>query len=116
MSAGPTILIIDDDDDLREGLAELLEENGYQVEVAPDGQQGLDRLLRGARPAAVLLDIHMPHMTGIEVYAAMRGNAALAVTPVVFMTSDSSQAPAGVPLVKKPFNVDRLLKLVGQVC
>lgn len=115
-SAGPTILIVDDEDDLRESLAELLEEEGYRVEMAPNGLLGLTRLQDGTRPSVVLLDIHMPLMTGVEVFAAMRDTPALAGLPVVFMTSDPSRAPAGVPIVKKPVDLRRLLALVGQLC
>lgn len=117
--AGPpsarTILIIDDDADLRETLAEVFSEEGWRVEVAKDGRQGLERLLGGAPPALVLLDVHMPHRTGVEVYTAMREAPSLAGTKVVFMTSDAARAPSGVPLVKKPFDLDRLLKVVTQV-
>ena len=57
----------------------------------------------------------MPIMNGNEVYAAMQADAALAKTPVVFMTSDPSRAPSGVPLMKKPIKVDQLFDVVRKL-
>src|SRR5262245_29045295 len=116
MSAATSILIIEDDTDLREMLADMLVERGYSVEEAANGKAGMDRLRGGSLPCMVLLDIQMPLMNGDEVYAAMQADTALAGTPVVFMTSDPTRAPPGVPLMKKPINIDQLFAIVAKVC
>lgn len=110
-----TILIIEDEADLREMLAEMLEDRGYSVEEAANGRDGITRLRDGAPPNVVLMDIQMPFMNGDEVYAEMQADEALAKTPVVFMTSDPERAPAGVPLMKKPINVNKLIDVVKKL-
>ena len=106
------MLVVDDEPDIRESLKEALVDEGYTVEVAANGRQALDMLPRLERPCAVILDIIMPIMSGIELYAAMRASPALADIPVVVSTSDPSRAPSGVLIMRKPINLGRLLKTV----
>lgn len=120
MTADPTtaahkVLVVDDEEDVREGLRELLEEEGFAVEVAGDGRQALNVLAR-LRPCVIILDILMPGMNGDEVYEAMQTDPALAGIPVIVSTSDSTRAPSGVLLMKKPINVQRLLQAVTSLC
>ena len=70
----PTVLIVDDDDALRDGLAETLEDLGHRPEQAADGAAALARLARGGIDA-VLLDLRMPGMDGMEVLRRIRANA-----------------------------------------
>ena len=60
----PTILVVDDDADVRESLSEFLELHGYEVVAAADGMEALDRL-QTVSPCAVLLDVKMPGMDGV---------------------------------------------------
>ncbi|AGW13923.1 hypothetical protein DGI_2163 [Megalodesulfovibrio gigas DSM 1382 = ATCC 19364] len=76
------VLVVDDDESIREYMRQLLEENNYQVMEAEDGLQALE-LLQTHRPALVILDVQMPHMTGLDVAAAMKKNPALAYIPIV---------------------------------
>jgi two-component system, sensor histidine kinase and response regulator len=108
-----TLLIVDDETDIREFLRDALAEEGYTIQVANNGREAL-RLLRTLdRPCAVILDIIMPVMSGTEVYSAMRRDPALADIPVLVSTSDPSRAPNQVPVLKKPINLDRLLAVVA---
>lgn len=107
-----TVLVVDDEADIRESLREALADEGYAVEVAANGKQALEILPKLNRPCAVILDIIMPVMSGIELYAAMRANPHLSDIPVVVSTSDPSRAPSGVLIMRKPINLSRLLKTV----
>jgi CheY-like chemotaxis protein len=109
---GRTVLVVDDEPDIRESLKEALIDEGYLVEVAANGRQALDLLPQLSRPCAVIMDIIMPIMSGIELYAAMRAVPALADIPVVVSTSDPSSAPSGVLIMRKPIDLGRLLKTV----
>ena len=85
-SAAAPLLLVEDDRDLREVLAESLRLEGYEVLEAVDGADAVARLRSGARPALVLLDLVMPRMDGRQVVAAMRADAALSGIPVVLVT------------------------------
>jgi CheY-like chemotaxis protein len=111
----PVVLVIDDEIDIRESLREVLEDEGYDVAVAPDGRQGLIELRR-RKPAAVILDIIMPVMSGTEMYAVMQDDPEVADIPVIISTSDPSRAPSGVLIMRKPVDLPRLLAAVKTVC
>ena len=108
-----TLLIVDDETDLRESLRDALAEEGYTILVASNGREALQLLPTLNRPCAVILDIIMPLMSGTEVYLAMQGDPDLADIPVLISTSDPSRAPERVPVLKKPVNLDRLLTVVA---
>jgi two-component system, sensor histidine kinase and response regulator len=108
-----TVLVVDDEPDLRETLGEVLQDEGYTVELASNGQEALNLLPALARPCAVLLDIHMPVMSGTELYAAMQADPRLIDIPVVVSTSDPARAPSGVLIMRKPVNVRRLLSALA---
>src|SRR5436190_416272 len=91
-----TVLIVEDEPDIRESLREVLEDEGYTVAVASNGKEGLAQLARLSKPCAVVLDIIMPVMSGNELYNAMQADPALAAIPVLVSTSDPTRAPSGV--------------------
>ena len=120
MSTPPArILVVDDNEALRENLQEALELEGYEVAVAADGVAALARLREDSRFAAVLLDLMMPGMDGRELLAQIRGDGRLAGLPVVMTTGQTgSRARAGVPanaFLTKPFGVRELLAALHQV-
>src|SRR5262249_5309049 len=82
---GSLILVVDDDSTVRDLVERHLEQSGYAVVTAGGGQEGL-RLVRELRPAAVTLDLTMPDLDGWTVLAAIKGDPALASTPVVLMS------------------------------
>lgn len=109
-----SVLVVDDDADLRDSLADLLREEGYAVTLAANGQEALD-LLRGLkRPCGVVLDIAMPEMTGTEFYDAMRAEPALADIPVAIFSCDLSHAPGAIPRLKKT-NLKQLLSTIARL-
>ncbi|HEY0112423.1 MAG TPA: PAS domain S-box protein [Allosphingosinicella sp.] len=113
--AGATILVVDDDTDVRGFLSESLEGMGCRVVAAASGREGLEAL-RKARPDLVLMDYAMPGMTGAEAAAeARRLHPGL---PIVFVTgyaeSEQLEAALGrdVPLLRKPFTLADLAQEV----
>ena len=84
--AGKLILVVDDERDIAEIVSELLQGEGYRTTLAYDGQEAL-AALRRHRPDAVVLDIKMPVMDGLEVIHRMRADPAFQATPVVVLTA-----------------------------
>lgn len=80
------ILVAEDNDDVRDFIVAALSGDEFQVVEAQDGADVLERLAY-APPALVLLDLHMPIMTGLEVLRRLRGAPGWAETPVVFLTA-----------------------------
>jgi DNA-binding response OmpR family regulator len=110
-----TVLVVDDEEEIRESLRELLEDEGYQVSTAADGADAL-RCLEDLLPCVVILDLMLPVLDGNAVYERMQRDVALSRVPVIVSTSDPSRAPSGVLIMKKPINLDRLLGAVRQHC
>jgi CheY-like chemotaxis protein len=104
-----TVLVVDDEADIRESLRDALGDEGYSVVVASNGKEALQILPELKRPCAIILDVIMPVMSGTELYEALQATPALADIPVLMSTSDPSRAPSRVPVMKKPINLDRLL-------
>ncbi|RKH68535.1 response regulator [Corallococcus llansteffanensis] len=115
----PTILIVDDEPDLREVVAELLEMEDYAVLQAANGQLALDVLAAtSARPCMVLLDLMMPVMDGYEFLNRLRADDRYRELPVLMLTAHfSATAPPGtVGLLRKPVDITELLALVARHC
>jgi CheY-like chemotaxis protein len=116
------ILIIDDDHAIREMLTEALEDAGYRVASAENGQQALI-LLRATPmlPCVILLDLMMPVMNGWEFRAAQQADAQLAAIPVVVLSARPSlQNDAFITTVEeflqKPVEIIQLLNVVARYC
>lgn len=110
------VLIVDDEPDFLASLGELLEYEGYLVETAENGREALSKLGGASLPSVVILDLIMPVMGGVEVYATMRTNPRLASIPIIVSTADPTQAPAGALLMRKPINPDRMLEAIRRLC
>ncbi len=89
MEAKP-ILVIDDEPYILRSLSYLLTREGYAVETASDGAEGLTRL-RALRPRLVFLDLMMPRLNGYEVYEEIRNDPTLADTYVIILTAKGLQ-------------------------
>ena len=110
-----TVVIVDDEQDIRDTLRDAFEDEGYAVATAANGEEALELLRQTGRPCAVIVDIIMPVMSGVELCAALHADAALADIPVVVSTSDPSRAPAGVLIMRKPIDLDRLIAAVASL-
>lgn len=112
------ILVVDDDESIRELLRLHLSGAGYEVRVAADAISAGYMVLREA-PDLIITDIAMPHMDGFEFVAALKADKSLPDIPVVFLTSIEDGDHRGKELgavgyVTKPVRADRLLSLVAQ--
>jgi CheY-like chemotaxis protein len=114
----PTILLVEDDWDVQDAVAELLTDAGYDVVSASDGREALHILWLGATPAALVLDLFLPEMNGWELYRYLRDDLALSHVPVIVMTAAGEHWGYPVPpamVVQKPVDAARLLELLGSV-
>jgi CheY-like chemotaxis protein len=112
---GGSVLIVDDDELIRETLRDLVEMAGCSALVAANGKEAL-RVMAEHRPCLVILDLLMPVMTGNELLEVMRREPALAEVPVVISTSAPDRAPPGVPIIRKPIDIDVLMEWVRRSC
>lgn len=112
-----SVLVVENDPDCREAIADYLEICGYGAATAGDGQEALRTLRSRPLPDVVLADLRMPSVGGEELIAEIRRDARLAGLPVVVMTGDLWQErPAGaVAIVHKPFSPDELLAVLERV-
>lgn len=102
-----TILVVDDDPDIRDLIQAILEAAGHNVTLAPDGQEALSKLKR--KPyELVVLDIMMPTMSGYEVLEQIRAMPSRASTPVIVVTAKHD--PTGVMREVKGGALDHLAK------
>ena len=97
-----TILVVDDEPNVRESLGDAFTDEGYAVVLAANGREALARARMLARPCVVILDLIMPVMSGDQVYAAMRADPALEDIPIVVSTSDPTRAPAFISVSVRP--------------
>jgi two-component system cell cycle response regulator len=119
MTGAATVLIIDDSLVVRAVVRSRLEEEGYRVAEAEDGETGLEQCRR-APPDVILLDVEMPGLTGHEVLARFKADAAVSDIPVVFLTARTSMDDILTGLrggahdyLKKPFEPAELVARVG---
>lgn len=112
------VLVVDDDEDIREAITTILDCAGYQVVPAANGLAALEILNgRDSRPCLVFLDLMMPVMTGHEMLRSLSCNERLSNIPVCILTALPERAPMGaVRVLRKPFNLDDLLEVVGKEC
>jgi len=85
-----TVLIVEDDDDVRDALSELLALEGYAAVGAQNGREALERLKEGPRPCVILLDLMMPVMDGWQFRAAQVADPAISSIPVIVVSADAS--------------------------
>jgi CheY-like chemotaxis protein len=111
------ILVIDDDPSMLALLKRQLENAGYAVLLAEDGIVG-GHLALNASPDLILVDVHMPYLSGYELVEALKADSATWDIPVVFLTSDKhvekqTRILRAEAYLRKPLNTDRLLEVVA---
>src|SRR5689334_9157247 len=117
MRAISDILVVDDDTEVVDFVIAALQESGYMSCAAYDGESAL-LAIQTARPALVLLDLHLPGLSGLDVHAQLR-RYNLAHVPIVLMTGDvaaATQFPRTTfpEYLLKPFALDSLLDCVAR--
>lgn len=116
----PRILVVDDDSDLRGSLVDVLEEEGYEVSCANNGEEAL-RALSGGAPDAILLDLTMPVMDGWTFRDLQRSDPRIAGIPTVVISAAYSDPHAVEDLaadafLAKPFEVSNLTDTLQRLC
>lgn len=112
-----TVLVVEDEEDLREMIREALELNGYTVVTAADGQQALVRLSGIQHLCLVLLDLLMPTMNGWDLFQELKGRSQLDGVPIVVYSSVAGRAPKGATrTLQKPLSFGELLSTVREYC
>ena len=115
------VLVIDDDVDLRDGMAEVLRDLGYEVTTAGDGSEALAAIRTGARPSLILLDLAMPVMDGWCFSAELRKDPSLVGIPVVVMSGQGAAREEATRLdaracLVKPVPYPALVDTIERFC
>ena len=115
------ILLVDDDEDTRGGIAELLRLDGYRVTEAGNGQEALDSLHEQRRPCLVLLDLQMPRTSGWEFRVLQQRDREVADIPVVVLSAredaELQVKHLGVAgFLAKPLDFDQLVETIQRTC
>jgi signal transduction histidine kinase/HPt (histidine-containing phosphotransfer) domain-containing protein len=120
-SDSPLILVVDDDEDVRDMLRQLLENCGYRVEEAQNGRRAI-ALLEAIQPALILIDANMPEMDGFEACIHIRKRSATANIPIIMVTVLEDQVSVdrafdvgAEEYVTKPIHFPVLIKRIGLI-
>ena len=113
-----TILVVEDDDTMRELLSLHLTSAGYAVRTAGNGIEAGHAVL-GLTPDLIITDVRMPHMSGFELVEALRKDPAMRDIPVIFLTIEGDSYDRGASLgaleyLAKPIRVETLLQKVAK--
>jgi CheY-like chemotaxis protein len=115
------ILVVDDDEDIREALVDVLRDEGYSVAAASSGREGLDKLATPPRPRLVLLDWNMAPMNGQAFLAELAQKPAVAdEVRVAILTADPRAASKldpgrAVAFLNKPIDLEQLLEVISRL-
>lgn len=112
------LLIVDDETEVCRGLGALLEARGYEIELAYDGKQVLERLERDPLPDLILLDYSMPELDGEAVLSRLRANPRLRGVSVLLATASSidlQHVPRASGFLRKPYPRDVLFAMIAQL-
>jgi CheY-like chemotaxis protein len=117
-----SVLVIDDDNGIRDYVMQVLQDEGYRVAGAANGVEALDYLKgQSHSPCVILLDLTMPLMNGWDFRAAQRKEPDLDAVPVVVLTADGSArqkaaALGAVDYIQKPVSINTLIRTVERIC
>jgi CheY-like chemotaxis protein len=120
MTSPARVLLVDDDDDIREVLMDVLAAEGYRTEAAKDGLDALAKLDTGDRTLVIVLDMMMPRMDGETFLKELRSNPAMIDTPVVVISGNAAarakaQELQAAACLMKPFELDELLHVLRRL-
>jgi CheY-like chemotaxis protein len=113
------VLIVEDDEDLRDMMAQMLNIEGFDTATVANGREALDYLHATEKPNVILLDLMMPIMDGWEFRRQQKADPELAPVPVIVLSALDQTRAAPVDaqaFLKKPLDFDRLLELVRDHC
>jgi CheY-like chemotaxis protein len=114
-----TVLVVEDDPDIRQAMADLIRDDGYECLFAGNGLEALETLQR-TKPSLILADLLMPVMDGVELLARLRRDPEYHSIPVVVMTAATDRLVGlsldslDVPLLRKPIDAEALTQLLAR--
>jgi CheY-like chemotaxis protein len=116
-----SILVVDDDADIRSSLTEILGDEGYRVAGVRNGREALAYLQEQTRPSLILLDMMMPEMDGWRFRLEQQRSPELASIPVVILSAHGNVREAALALgaadyLRKPLRIESLLEIAGRYC
>lgn len=116
-----SVLIVEDDKEIRELIQEALELEGFSTRTATNGKEALEILDEASDPYLILLDLMMPVMNGWQFLEAKKANDSLAPMPVVIISAASNEkigngASNANGVIKKPIDLDVLIHWVRKYC
>ncbi|MBZ0152954.1 MAG: response regulator [Planctomycetes bacterium] len=119
---GKRVLVVDDSASIRQQVAAALRDGGFEILEAVDGQEALDRLQADPAIAAVLCDVNMPRMNGLELLDKLVANGRLPQLPVVMLTTEGqpalmqrAKAAGAKGWIVKPFKPPLLLATLQKI-
>jgi CheY-like chemotaxis protein len=115
---GPTVMIVDDDDAIREALEDVLSDEGYRIVGMSDGQQALDHLNAEGQPAAILLDLWMPVMDGWKFLDALLDDSRFRRIPLIVLTAARDQRARDLrvsEVLTKPVQLQQVLSALERL-
>ena len=113
------VLVVEDNDDIREMMALALQLAGARVTCASNGREALAILKARPAPNLILLDLMMPVMNGWELSAALKRDEALSKVPIVVISAMGEAGAAGLhpaEFISKPVDIDHLIDVVAEHC
>lgn len=120
MDKAHSILLVEDDDFIRQEVSEALQDEGYSVSTAAHGKEALALLAEGEKPSVVLLDLMMPVMNGWEFLKAFKKDESYAGIPVVILSAFADRATIiggdAISVLRKPINLDALFSVLSEHC
>lgn len=112
------IVIIDDEIDIAESLAAVLETEGFEVRAYSNGYKGIEEMKK-QKPDLVIVDVMMPKPRGVEVVRLMKEDSVLKTIPIMMMSASKEPQPESAEkwnlFVRKPFDMDDLLASINQL-
>ncbi|WP_304244755.1 response regulator [Gracilinema caldarium] len=116
------ILVVDDSAAIRQSITYVLQQGGYEVIEAKDGQDGLETLTKMEVPDLIITDVNMPNLDGIGFIRRVREQIKFKFIPIVVLTTESQgdkmnegKEAGATAWIVKPFNADKLLAVVKKV-
>ena len=120
MQKAHSVLLVEDDDFIRQEISEALQDEGYKVSTAAHGKEALAILADGQKPSVVLLDLMMPVMNGWEFLKAFKRDDAHTNIPVVILSAFADRATIiggdAISVLRKPINLDALFNVLEEHC
>ena len=120
MNARPLVMVVDDDADIRDAVADVLADEGYPVEMAGNGREALNALTaRRSKPGLILLDLMMPELDGWGLMAELEKHPELSSIPIIVFSAQGVSAETVESLrvcgfLRKPLRLQDLLDVVGR--